>query len=278
MTRYRLCAFADEADKSIDGQIEVLNHHGIRLLEIRGVDGENISEITEKKAHEVKAKLDTHGISVWSVGSPIGKIKITDDFHDHLEKFKRTLNTAHILGADHMRIFSFFVPTGEAQMYSDEVCRRLSLLCDSARGSGIMLCHENEKGIFGDNAARCEYIHKNLPGLRAVFDPANFIQCGQDVSAAWEMLSAYVEYMHIKDATADGKVVPAGAGIGNIDTLLSNYNSDVLTLEPHLTVFDGLSALEGEEKTKIDAYRYPSAREAFAAAVSALKDIAAKHT
>ena len=28
----------------------------------------------------IKEKLDENGIKVWSIGSPIGKIKITDDF------------------------------------------------------------------------------------------------------------------------------------------------------------------------------------------------------
>ena len=48
-----------------------------------------------------------------------------------------------------------------------------------AKGSGIVLCHENEKGIYGDIASRCAEIHRELPALKAVFDPANFIQCGQ---------------------------------------------------------------------------------------------------
>ena len=42
----RLCAFADEASVSLDGQIEALKRNNISLLEIRGVDGENIKEIS----------------------------------------------------------------------------------------------------------------------------------------------------------------------------------------------------------------------------------------
>ena len=79
--------------------------------------------------------------------------------------------------------------------------------------------------------------------------------------------------MHIKDAFADGKVVPAGKGIGNIPWLLERYSGKVLTLEPHLSVFKGLEALEAGEKTIIDEYKYPSARDAFDAAVVALKEI-----
>ena len=269
----KLCAFADEADKSIDGQIEAMLANGIEYLEIRGVDGENISEITLEKAKEVREKLDANGLSVWSVGSPYGKMNITDDFNVHLDKFKHGLELAHVLGAKHMRLFSFRVPVGEAETYADTVMEWLDEFRNAAKGSGILLCHENEKGIYGDIADRCLHIHKTFPDIKAVFDPANFIQCGEDTKNAWEKLAPFVEYMHIKDALADGIVVPAGKGIGNLPWLLERYKGEVLTLEPHLSVFKGLEALEAGEKTTIDNFKYPSARAAFDAAVVALKEI-----
>ena len=51
---------------------------------------------------------------------------------------------------------------------------------------------------------RCLEIHKALPEMKAIFDPANYIQCGVNTLAAWEMIKPYVKYMHIKDALADG--------------------------------------------------------------------------
>ena len=107
--------------------------------------------------------------------------------------------------------------------------------------------------------------------MKAIFDPANFIQCGQDTKAMWDILSPYVEYMHIKDALADGSVVPAGKGIGQLRYLLSQYKGDVLTVEPHLTVFEGFEKLERNNTGH--KYCYPDSRTAFAAAVSALRDI-----
>ncbi|MBQ7782454.1 MAG: sugar phosphate isomerase/epimerase, partial [Oscillospiraceae bacterium] len=191
---FRLAAFADEADSSISGQIKAMQENGIDLLEIRGVDGENISDISKEKAKEVRRQLDDAGISVWSIGSPYGKIGICDDFSSHLDKFRAGLETAVILGAGHIRMFSFYVPSGDEERYSEEVMNRLGKFISAAEGSGIILCHENEKGIYGDNAARCLEIHKRFSGLKAVFDPANFIQCGQDTKEAWKQLSPYVEY------------------------------------------------------------------------------------
>lgn len=270
--KFRLAAFADEADSRLDGQISAMMENGVELLEIRGVDGENISDITTDKARNIRARLDTAGISVWSLGSPFGKIGITEDFEPHLEKFKHGLELADILGAGYIRIFSFYVPHDNTERYSDEVMRRLEKMLAAAKGSGIILCHENEKGIYGDNAERCAEIHKTLPELRAVFDPANFVQCGQETKSAWEQLSTYVEYLHIKDALADGSVVPAGKGIGNIPYILRKYRGEVLTVEPHLSVFNGLDKLERGESAK-HKYCYPDSRTAFGAAVSALKEI-----
>lgn len=270
--KFKLAAFADEADGKLENQIYAMVRNGVRYLEIRGVDDENVSDISAEKAREIRQKLEASGLAVWSVGSPFGKIGIGDNFAPHLEKFKRNLETAEILGAKHMRIFSFYVPKENAENYSNEVLSRLEKFKSAASGSGILLCHENEKGIYGDTAHRCEEIHKNFPEIKAVFDPANFIQCGQETKAAWEILAPYVEYIHIKDALADGTVVPAGNGLGNIPYLLENYRGEVLTVEPHLSVFSGFEKLEqsGEPRNK---YCYPSSGEAFDAAVSALKNL-----
>ncbi|MBQ5330623.1 MAG: sugar phosphate isomerase/epimerase [Oscillospiraceae bacterium] len=265
--KYIISAFADEASSSLDGQISAMLDNGVEYLEIRGVDGENIADITKEKAREIRKRLEDKGLAVWSLGSPFGKIGINEDLYPHTEKFKNALETADILGAKHIRLFSFY-GTSEA----GPVLEGLKGFIDAAKGSDVILCHENEKGIYGDTAPKCLEIHKALPELRAVFDPANFVQCGQDTKEAWELLSPYVEYMHIKDALSDGSVVPAGKGEGNVPYLISRYKGSVLTVEPHLSVFEGFDRLEGEEKTKMD-YCYKDSLTAFAAAVEALKDI-----
>ncbi len=274
----RIYAFADEASPDIDGQIAALRENGLDGLEIRNVDGVNVSDISAAKAREVRKKTDAAGLAVWSVGSPIGKIDIEkDDFKTHTEKFRRTLETAEILGARNIRLFSFYIPKDKNPGdYENEVIERLGCFAEYAGGSGITLCHENEKGIYGDVFERCVKIHKALPEIKAVFDPANFVQCGVDTLKAWDALKCCTEYLHIKDALADGSVVPAGKGIGNLPEILNSYkahNGGAVTLEPHLKVFDGLSSLEnGDEKSVVgEVYSYPSNSAAFKAAADALK-------
>lgn len=268
-----LCAFADEASPSLNGQIAALKRNGLSLLEIRGVDGKNISKLSEKEVREVAARLSDAGIRTFSVGSPIGKIGLDEDFEPHLDTFKRLCEAACILGASRMRIFSFYAAKGK-DFDTDAVFSRLDRLCDAAPGE-LCLCHENEKSIFGDTAERCAELLSALPRLRAVFDPANFVQCGVDTLKAWELLHPFVDYIHIKDALCDGTVVPAGKGEGNVARIIENYlarGGEVITCEPHLQSFSGLSDLEHGEKTNI-ADRSLSNDEAFDLGVSSTKAI-----
>ena len=276
MTHIKLCAFADEADANRLGQIKALAENAIPYLEIRGVDGTNIADLPRETALQFKSELDAAGIKVWSIGSPAGKTNIHDDFDKALEQFRRLLDMAEIFEAKRIRLFSFYGTDGSDEHF-DEVCRRLNIFCDLCEEKGIIPCHENEKGIYGDIATRCLAIHKAVPRLKAVFDPANFIQCGQDVMEAWEMLSPYVEYGHIKDAAPDGHIVPPGDGIGHLSEYLPLFaaqGGEVLTLEPHLAQFVGLKALEGEEdRSEVGGLSFENNRAAFDHAVMKLKEI-----
>lgn len=276
MRDFILSAFADEAGASVAEQIDALNANGMTHIELRGVGDKNITALTLDEAKELKKQLDDGGIQVWSIGSPLGKISVGDEFAPHLDVFKHTLELAQILGTTHIRMFSFFCPKHEAHLCREIVFDRLGQFCEAAKGSGILLCHENEKGIYGDTADRCLDILKNFPDLKGVYDPANFLQCGEDTLRAWDMLEPYLEYLHIKDVRSDGTVVPAGQGEGHLPELIDRYEKmggKVMTLEPHLSVFKGLAELENGEKTKIGEFEYESQRAAFDTAVAALKSL-----
>lgn len=275
----KIYAFADEASPLIDEQINAIKENRIDGIEIRNVDNVNISEISDSKAKEVKKKLDDANLKVWSIGSPIGKIDIVnDDFLLHSEKFKRTLELAYILESENIRLFSFFMSKEDTARYKDEVIERLSVFCDIANGSGVTLCHENEKGIFGYSPENCLQIHQVLPKIKAVFDPANYIQCNVDTLHAWNMIKPYVKYLHIKDADKNGNVVPAGYGIGNLKDILSDFISNAgncVTVEPHLSVFSGLDTLEkDDDKSAVGkVFEYKSNKEAFDAAICAFRKL-----
>lgn len=283
MAEFMLSAFADEGGKTLEEQIAALKANGLTHMEPRGINGVNFSDFTPDEAKEMKKVLDDNGIGVSALGSPFGKIKITDDFAPHFEKFKRNVELACILGTERIRMFSFYMEQDEPyEPYRDEVMERLEKLCDYSLKSGVWCCHENEKGIYGDTDDRCLDILTSLDGkIKGVFDPANFIQCGVAILPAYEKLARYIDYMHIKDALfADGSVVPPGKGDGQLPELLKRFKQKdgkrFLTLEPHLKVFDGLENLEQKggivDKLK-NVYTYKTNTEAFAAAANALHAI-----
>ena len=156
----------------------------------------------------------------------------------------------------YIRIFSFYIPEDEdPETYHDAVVAKLRRYDEIAQKYGVVLLHENEKGIYGDVGSRCKKIFEALasPHFRAAFDFANFVQCGEDTAACWDLLAPYIEYIHIKDAVTTGKEnVLCGTGEGKIAQLLARAIRDegyegFLTLEPHLVLFESLSALEVEE-------------------------------
>lgn len=281
MAKFILSGFADEIDPNFDVQLKVVNDLDIGYIEVRGIDGRNISTYTPDEIKEIKKKLDAANVKISSIGSPIGKIKITDPMDEHIESFKNVIELAKILETKYIRLFSFFVPKEENPAnFRDEVLKRMQMFVDTAKGSGIMLLHENEKGIYGDNAERCLDILESIgsDNLRAVFDPANFVQCKQKTfPEAYDMLKPYIEYMHIKDALNDGSVVPAGMGEGKVKDILASLKAadyeGFLSLEPHLTNFVGLAGLEdGKDGKEIST----NTEAKFRLAVKSLRDILAQ--
>lgn len=257
MSYQKISGFSDEISKEIVTQFEVLKKLNIRYFEPRGIDGKNISTLNDEEVLELKAKMEQYGIKVSSIGSPIGKIKLTDSFEEHFEVFKRVVKTAKMLDTKYIRMFSFYHEGGDEWTAEEraEVIARLKKMIAYAEEQDVILLHENEKAIYGDTADRCIDLMKELygPHFKAVFDPANFVQCGQDTKYAYENLKNYIEYMHIKDALfEDGKVVPAGCGDGNVEyvlnALMENGYDGFLSLEPHLGSFEGLANLELDDK------------------------------
>jgi len=87
----------------------------------------------------------------------------------------------------------------------------------------------------------------------------------------------------VKDALADSTVVPAGYGLGHLDTIVPDFlsrNGEVLTVEPHLAEFTGLQGLEKEgDRTIVGSalFSFRDNHEAFDTAVNSLKTILNKN-
>lgn len=275
-----LTGLSDEISPDFDEQLAAVKEFGLTYIELRSADGVNVSALSDEKLREVKSKLADAGVNVSSIGSPMGKTVLTEDFAPQLERMKRTLEIQKELGAPYLRMFSFYPAEGvDPADCREEVIDRLGAFIEEAARWDAVLLHENEKGIYGDTAPRCLDLLQTLAGphFQAVFDFANFVEVGQPTLPAYEMLKPYVKYVHIKDAVWDTKqIVPAGHGDGHVKEILSDLigggYQGFLSLEPHLVNFAGLQSLEKDAKRRETAL---DPKSAWKLAVDSLREVLA---
>lgn len=265
----KLSAFSDEAGNGLQEQISALNRNGISYMEVRSIEGKNVLDFSDEECKAYLEEMNDNGVSVWAVGSPIGKVDISVNFLEYKDKIKRICEIANLLNTDKIRSFSFHNAYDER----NKVIDYLSQMVEIGNEYCVKFCHENEKGVYGDTLERVIDILDSVSGLKCVYDPANFIQCKQSADETLEKLHKRAEYFHIKDViSATGQLVPAGFGDGKIDKLVSDIDSDkVLTLEPHLAVFKAYASIDNTEMKH--KFTYKDSNEAFDSAVSALKNI-----
>lgn len=255
MKKFLFSGFSDEICTDFEGQMRAFSDSELSFsfAELRFVDGKNIAELRNDELCAVKKTMEKYGIRASALASPIGKVQLSDDLSEHFEKAKRVFSSARALGAAFVRIFSFYPADGECFCGGDEekVLSALSHLLILAREEKITLCLENEHGVYGESPERVLRLLTRFGGeLKSVFDMGNFVLDGYDPLAAYDKLAPYIAYFHVKDARRDKTIVPPGEGDAEVREILrahSEKNETVLvSLEPHLADFAGLSALTKE--------------------------------
>ena len=253
---WTLSGFADEIDPDLATQCRLLEQLGLRYLEFRSAWGVNVVDLTDEQLDDAEKVLAEYGLQVSSIGSPIGKINITDDFEAHLLRFERALAVARRFQAPFIRVFSFFLADDQAPAdHREEVLARMRTLAQRAAGAGVVLLHENEKHIFGDIPDRVLDIVRcvDSPHLRLAWDPANYVQVGvEPFTAAYPLVRPYTDYIQIKDAVAaTGDVVAAGEGDGQIRETVRALRADgydgFFSMEPHLGSTHALGGFSGAQ-------------------------------
>ncbi|MCA0758459.1 TIM barrel protein [Paenibacillus sp. N4] len=242
--------------------MDVLDAEQVRYIDLRSVGGKQILDLTDEEIADIKQRLDERGFRVHSISTPIGKTDITEDFAPELQRLDRAIELAKRFGTPNIRIFSFYTPAGEDPWnYRDEVLRRLRALVRIAEREGIVLMHENERRIYGDNGERIRDIFESIPSpnFRLAFDPANFVQSQVlPMTDAYPLVEPYIGWVQIKDALVNtGKNVPAGEGDGQVPELMEalkkkNY-SGFISVESHLQPTGELAGLSQPELFQVAA-------------------------
>lgn len=269
MVGFILSAFTDELSPMLDEQIMVLKKHKFSHIELRTINNKNITELSNEEVRIVSRKLEFDEVDVSSICSQIGRVSVNDNFDWQLEQFKRTVEIANIMSTTRIRISSFFIPQEEDYAkYQGEIVHRLGVLSEYATKQGVSAFLENEQGTYADSSARIYSIHRELrDNIKFIFNPANTISTGEDCYKFYLNISNLIDYFYIKDARADGTIVPVGDGVCDIVKILSHYRKNymrktpvVLTLQPGLFIAnDGLE------------YHYENSSVAFDIAMTTLK-------
>lgn len=240
---WTLSGFVDEIDDDFATQCQVASGLGLKYIEFRSAWGTNVLDLDADQLAKVRQILSDQGLQVSSIGSPIGKIQITDHIGSHLERMKHATDVAHRLQAPYVRLFSFFIPEGDdPDLHRDEVITRMRTIAHLAEQGQVIALHENESGTFGDIPRRCIDIAAAVdsPNLKLTWDSANYVQCGvRPFTDGYAGLRPHTVYLQIKDARAeDNSVVVAGAGDGEVVETIRALHDDgfdgFFSLEPHL--------------------------------------------
>lgn len=283
----KISGFIDEIDIGFEKEVEVIKKLGMKYIELRSVNGTNISDLSIEKVNDIKKYLKNKNIKISCIASPIGKINIDEidfenKFEEHFKKFKHTLNIAQILEVKYVRVFSFFLKKSEKEKYQSLVLEKIKKLKEEVSDLEIILLHENEKGIYGDDIESSLKLIEEIGSekFRLIFDPANFVQVGISPLKAYEKLKKFVEYVHLKDANFSSQEnVLIGTGDGEILELLKELKKEkyegFLSLEPHLINFSVLQSLEQEDVNERKV-QFKDGEEAFKKSLETLLEMIEK--
>lgn len=239
---------ADEAGRDIGTQVRAHLELGWHHIELRMVDGVNITQLTEPAFDEVAGALSEAGLQVSCFGSAIANWArpITCDRQIDIDDLKQAIPRMKQLGAPFIRVMSYpndaDAPLEDAA-WRTEAIARMKVLAQLAEDAGIILAHENCSGWGGLSAENSNILlgEVNSPALKVVFDTGNPVTYGQDTWAYYQAVRKDIAYVHIKDARkveGGDQYCYCGEGDGQVaaiiqDLLATGYDGG-FSIEPHL--------------------------------------------
>ncbi|MEX1230296.1 MAG: TIM barrel protein [Planctomycetaceae bacterium] len=223
-----LSAFADEAanTKSVVEQMAAMSALGLRYYSPRFLDitGEgkvqHVVDLNKADTNALKKRHAEYGMSVTSIGSRIGKVKLKDSddgSHNKFVPFKKyrdndvaqTISQAVALETKLVRGFSFYHPKGEKpQPYIAQAVEQIGKITEKCAAAGIVYGLEIEPNLVGETGPLLAELAKkvNHPNLVLVYDGGNVAAQNKNRLQVLEEFKAcvkYVGWVHIKDYTID---------------------------------------------------------------------------
>lgn len=217
-----LSGFADEAanQKTLDQQFSALAALGMRYFSIRFVDAgngiKNVMALEPDELETVKQKIQEYGLSVSSLGSPIGKVKLCDvddgtttdyrPFDEYLaNEVPRACQLANSFETKLVRGFSFYHPRGsDIESHINQATDQVGQIADVCKQHGLTYGLEVEANLIGQNGELLARMHRsiNSDALVLIFDGGNLVTMGysdDEVFAQYQAMKPGLGWLHIKD-------------------------------------------------------------------------------
>ncbi len=239
---------SDEAGQPIATQIKAHKELGWKHLELRMVDGNNITQLSDADFDAVVAAVQEAEMEVSCFGSAIANWArpITCDAQIDIDDLKQAIPRMKRLGTQFIRVMSY--PNDpenpiDEPTWRKEAIARMKTLAKIAEDGGITLAHENCSGWGGLSADNSNILLEevNSPALKVVYDTGNPVSYKQDAWEYYQKVYDHIAYVHIKDANlVDGEAVYCYCGEGQgfvketIADLLSKGYAGGFSIEPHL--------------------------------------------
>ncbi len=254
---------SDEAGQAIETQTRAHRELGWTHMELRCVDGVNLTLLPDDKFDAVYGAVTEAGMSVSCFSSAVANWArpITCDPQVDIDDLRGAIPRMHRFGTKFIRVMSY--PNDKDHPLSDrewrdEAIRRMKTLARMAEDGGIILAHENCSGWGGLSADNSNVLlgEVNSPALKVVFDTGNPVTYGQDAWEYYQKVRGDIVYVHIKDAKRiDGvdHYTYCGEGDGYVrqivgDLLATGYDGG-FSIEPHLAaiIHTGASANDADQ-------------------------------
>ncbi len=259
---------SDEAGQPIDVQIKAHKELGWDHLELRMIDGENVTAIDDAKFEAVCEKLAAAGLKVSCFGSAIANWArpITSDPQTDIDDLARAIPRMQRLGVPFIRVMSYpndkDNPMPDNQ-WRDEAIRRMKKLAAMAEDGGVILAHENCSGWGGQSAENSNILLGEVgsSALKALFDTGNPVTYRQNAWEYYQKVYDDIVYVHIKDARIENDeevYTYCGEGDGYVkeivgDILAKGYDGG-FSIEPHLAAIIHTGETTDDSSKLYDSY------------------------
>lgn len=249
-----LTIITDEVSQELTEVAQFIREFKLPGLELRSMFGRAFKDLTASDLAQIRELTQVEGWRVYGCASPVFKCSIDDPnaVREHIEIFKRSLETAIALDCDLLRVFTFLrLPTKAANL--DALPRVIDLLLQLAalaRGTPVRIGIENELSCIVATADELSALFTRLPDQRIgiVWDPCNILYVPDEVlpvTRGYAELRHRVMHIHVKDAVRKQKAttellaVSASVGVGEVnwrshlaEIAASDYRG-LLSLETH---------------------------------------------